>query len=167
MLMTIDLRDVIGMPGHSVAFDYSPELSELLTDSIIGIVGETRAQGEVRNSAGLLTLRAQITAATACVCDRCLREFTRDISTEISVRLSEAESAREDPEYYFVEGLTLDPGEIIVTELILNAEQGTICSEDCLGLCVSCGADLNEGECACKPEIDPRLAGLASLLDIT
>ena len=165
--MTIDLRDVIGVPGHSVAFDYSPDLSGLLTDSVLEIVGEPRACGEVRNSAGLLTLKAQVTAQTRCACDRCLGEFMRGIEAEISVRLSEAESAREDPEYYFVEGTTLDPGEIIATELILDAEQSTICREDCLGLCVSCGADLNEGECACKPEIDPRLADLASLLDIT
>ncbi|MDR0905043.1 MAG: DUF177 domain-containing protein [Oscillospiraceae bacterium] len=163
--MTIDLRDVIGVPGHSIAFDYSPDLSELLTNSVTEIVGEPRVSGEVRNSAGLLTLRADVTAEVKCVCDRCLREFTREITGEITASLSEAESARDDPEYYFVEGTTLDPGEIIVTELILDAEQSTLCKEDCRGLCVSCGADLNEGDCACKPDIDPRLAALANLLE--
>jgi len=163
--MTIDLRDVIGVPGHSAAFDYSPELGDLLTDSVTGIVGTARAHGEIRNSAGLLTLTADVTATLKCACDRCLREFERPLNAQISARLSEADSAREDPEYYFVEGLTLDPDEIIVTELILDAEQITLCREDCRGLCAKCGADLNEGECACKPEIDPRLAILASLLE--
>jgi uncharacterized protein len=40
-----------------------------------------------------------------------------------------------------------------------------VCSEDCRGLCPSCGSDLNEGQCDCRQEqIDPRLAALASLL---
>jgi len=163
--MTIDLRDVIGVPGHAASFDYSPDLSDLLADSITEIVGEVKAVGEIRNSAGLLTLRAHVDGEVLCVCDRCLRQFSQTISHDITASLSEAESAREDPEYYFIEGLRLDPDEIIVTEIILNADLATLCYDDCQGLCMSCGADLNEGDCGCEPEIDPRLAGLASLLD--
>ena len=40
-----------------------------------------------------------------------------------------------------------------------------LCSEDCQGLCPRCGADLNEGPCQCKPEIDPRLAVLQQFLN--
>jgi uncharacterized protein len=39
-----------------------------------------------------------------------------------------------------------------------------LCREDCRGLCPRCGADLNEGECACEPgPVDNRWAGLAQL----
>ena len=40
-----------------------------------------------------------------------------------------------------------------------------LCSEDCKGLCPTCGKDLNEGPCGCGKEVDPRLAVLAKLLD--
>ena len=41
----------------------------------------------------------------------------------------------------------------------------TLCSEDCKGLCPRCGANLNDGPCGCKREVDPRLAVLAKLLE--
>lgn len=39
-----------------------------------------------------------------------------------------------------------------------------VCKEDCKGLCPTCGANLNEGNCACeKTSLDPRLAPLQGL----
>ena len=49
--------------------------------------------------------------------------------------------------------------------MVLAMDSKHVCSEDCKGLCATCGADLNEGPCGCKPEIDPRFAALAQLLD--
>ena len=41
-----------------------------------------------------------------------------------------------------------------------------LCSEDCAGLCPSCGANRNlVEECGCEPEIDPRWSALAALKD--
>jgi uncharacterized protein len=42
----------------------------------------------------------------------------------------------------------------------------TICSEDCKGICPSCGINRNDSSCSCKKEdIDPRWDGLKQLLD--
>jgi uncharacterized protein len=38
-----------------------------------------------------------------------------------------------------------------------------MCKLDCKGLCTRCGKDLNEGPCACGPELDERWASLAEL----
>ncbi len=39
-----------------------------------------------------------------------------------------------------------------------------LCKEDCLGLCPTCGKDLNQGPCACAPEIiDPRWEAFKAL----
>jgi uncharacterized protein len=163
--VTLDLRDVVGVPGHSAAFDYSPDFSGLLSDSVLAVAGTPRARGAVRNDAGVLIMRAELDAKLVCVCARCLREFERDVSQVFEVFLSENEAAKDDPEYYRVEGAAVDPGEIIVTELILREDVRLLCREDCRGLCPRCGADLNEGDCGCKPEGDPRLAALARFLD--
>ena len=40
-----------------------------------------------------------------------------------------------------------------------------LCDDDCKGLCPKCGANLNEGPCECKKDIDPRFEALLSLLD--
>ncbi|MDR1065667.1 MAG: DUF177 domain-containing protein [Oscillospiraceae bacterium] len=163
--MTLDLRDVTGVPGHSAAFDYSPDLSELLSESVLAVVGDARLRGSVRNDAGILTMRAELDARLLCVCARCLKQFELDASQTFEVTLSESEAAEDDPEYYRVESAAIDPGAVIVSELILRSEQRLLCREDCRGLCERCGADLNEGDCGCAPEGDVRFAVLSQLLD--
>ena len=59
----------------------------------------------------------------------------------------------------------VDLDELAQTAFILAMDTKNLCSEDCKGLCAKCGADLNLGPCGCRPEVDPRLAALAQLLD--
>ena len=56
-------------------------------------------------------------------------------------------------------------GDLVRETFILEMDTKHLCSEECKGLCAKCGADLNGGSCRCKPDIDPRLAALAQLLD--
>jgi len=52
--------------------------------------------------------------------------------------------------------------EIVLAHLPLRV----LCAPDCLGICESCGQNLNEAECNCaKRDIDPRLAVLGRLLN--
>lgn len=55
---------------------------------------------------------------------------------------------------------------IIHDELALTEPMHPLCRPDCPGLCVECGGRLDTGDHAHGgPEIDPRLAGLAVLLN--
>ena len=71
----------------------------------------------------------------------------------------------ENDEILLLDNGTVDLDEVFTTALVLAMDSKHVCSEDCKGLCATCGADLNEGPCGCKPEIDPRFAALAQLLD--
>ncbi|MDR3354030.1 MAG: DUF177 domain-containing protein [Synergistaceae bacterium] len=52
----------------------------------------------------------------------------------------------------------LDISPYIWEVLLLNLPEGVLCSENCRGLCPSCGKDLNEGDCGCRnDDADPRL----------
>ena len=55
----------------------------------------------------------------------------------------------------------------LVRELsLLDVPVNPICRPDCLGLCIECGQNLNEGDCGCHTEdIDPRLAAFRQFLD--
>jgi uncharacterized protein len=47
----------------------------------------------------------------------------------------------------------------------LQIPMKNLCRDDCKGLCASCGADLNVGECTCAPaNADPRWSKLLGLL---
>ncbi|MCL2819973.1 MAG: DUF177 domain-containing protein [Oscillospiraceae bacterium] len=162
--MIIDLREIIGVPGGKVSFDFEPDMSEAAGGSIKRIQKPSRAAGSVTNTAGILTFSANADAICECVCARCLKEFEYPVHKVISANLTEGGEG-ENPDGYFLQGDKVDAEEIIVTEFILNTDDTLLCSEDCKGLCQQCGADLNINKCKCKKEIDPRLAVLGQLLE--
>ncbi|MBI4424730.1 MAG: DUF177 domain-containing protein [Elusimicrobia bacterium] len=44
---------------------------------------------------------------------------------------------------------TIDLGEEVRQALVLSLPERSLCREDCKGLCAGCGANLNQGPCAC------------------
>ncbi len=109
-------------------------------------------------------------------CARCLDAYV----DEVSVRIEEEFLPSVDP----TSGAPLDvPGDdeqvlaidehheilidpILREELLLSEPMHPLCRPDCPGLCSVCGGRLAEGEHDHgPPEIDPRLAALAQLLD--
>jgi len=162
--MLLDLREIIGVPGGWVPFEYEPDLSEAASGSIVRIKNPSRAAGNVSNSAGVLTFSANVDAECVCVCARCLKEFDYPVHKRITADLTEGGEG-ENPDGYFLQGDKVDAQEIILSEFILDTDERILCREDCAGLCESCGNDNNKGLCSCKPKIDPRLAVLGQLLD--
>jgi uncharacterized protein len=160
----LNLRDIRLAGSGSVRFDYSPDLSGALSESVVAAEG-VRAVGEVRNGAGRIVLSAELSAVLRCVCARCLREFEMPAELRVEATLTREEDAGiEDDGQYVIAGDLADLDEIFVTEFVLNAEYRVLCSEDCKGLCEICGADLNDGPCGCQRAPDPRLAVLGRLL---
>lgn len=96
-------------------------------------------------------------------CDRCLADFEEEVSLVICRMLTKSETDLYD---IVIEDGYLDMEELIIDELLIQLPAASLCSYDCKGLCASCGADLNEGECSCKhDDIDPRWKGLIDILD--
>jgi uncharacterized protein len=64
----------------------------------------------------------------------------------------------------------IDLTEDLRENLLLEVPVRILCSEDCKGLCSSCGQDLNKGKCDCclEPEEprDSRFADLVKMLEI-
>jgi len=161
--MLLDLREIIGVPGGKVSFDFAPDMTEAAEGSIVRVM-QPRAAGSVVNRAGVLTFTANVDAICSCICARCLREFDYPVHKQIMAYLTEGGEG-EDPDGYFLQGDKIDAGEIICTEFILDMDDSLKCKEDCAGLCEDCGSDLNDGSCSCIKKIDPRLAVLGQLLD--
>ena len=72
----------------------------------------------------------------------------------------------EDEETYPLRGELLDLQPLVRDALLLELPLAPLCSEDCRGLCPTCGADLNDGPCSCdQAPADPRWAALDLLKD--
>ena len=67
-------------------------------------------------------------------------------------------------ETYPLDDDTLDLEPLVRDALLLELPLAPLCTEDCAGLCPSCGADRNETQCDCRvDDTDPRWAALRSL----
>ena len=165
--MLLGLAKLIGCPGGRVPFSLELDFSDMVFGSSRPATKPVRASGEVVNTAGVLLLDGLIEAEIHGVCDRCTREFDREIEIPVHAGLeTDPDSQEADDLWTFVvEGDEVDLDEIIRTAFVLEMDSKMLCSPDCKGLCFRCGADLNLGQCQCKPEPDPRFAALQQLLD--
>lgn len=165
--MWLDLRDIIEIPGASKTFQTSLDPEPLLTPSIRAFAAPPRAAGVVKNTAGLLGLKAEIRAGMSCVCDRCGAAFDREKVLDVDVALAaDAEDGAEDADVFPLEGDGVDVDEVLTACFILDEESKCLCRPDCKGLCPICGKNLNDGPCGCVKPVDPRFAVLGQLLDI-
>lgn len=164
--MRLDLRNVILVPDAEKSFQCQVDLSDLEFYGRKPIVRPVLAQGSVVNHAGALVLNGTARSELDLVCDRCGKEFSREKVVALDMLLADKlEQEDSEDEIFLLDGNELDLDELVTTAFVLAMDTKNLCSEDCKGLCAKCGADLNLGPCGCRPEVDPRLAALAQLLD--
>ena len=165
--MLLGLSKIIDCPGQSVSFSVSIDLSDLRFGNCFPVTEEVKAEGVVRNTAGVMVMTGNVTTCLHGVCDRCADSFTRDVDIPLNVVLvTELSNEENEDEWVFpLEGDSADLEDIVRTVFVLNLDSKLLCKPDCKGLCCRCGKNLNDGPCGCQKEIDPRLAALRQLLD--
>ena len=163
--MLIDVRQILHNPGKRLDFQFELDLSDLDFGGRCPVKDPVAVSGFIRNSADVLTMEMTAETTLDAVCDRCGKEFRQNKSVPYSCVLAEEVQNEDNDEIVVLENGKVDAEDLARTAFILDMDTKTLCSEDCKGLCLRCGADLNLGPCSCKKEIDPRLAALAKLLE--
>lgn len=101
------------------------------------------------------------------ICDRCAEDVEKHYSFDLNkivVQSLESDDVDYD-NYIVVENGILDLDDLIYQEIQLFLPQKMLCKDDCKGLCMKCGKNLNLEQCDCKKDVDPRMAALLQLLD--
>ena len=165
--MLLGLSKIMDTPGAVVPFSTSVDLSDLQYGNSYPVTEPVTAEGQVRNTAGVLVMTGSIQTTIHGTCDRCATEFDREIQFPLDVVLvTELANEENEDEWVFpLEGDSADLDDIVRTVFVLNLDSKLLCKEDCQGLCCRCGKNLNDGPCGCQKELDPRFAALRQLLD--
>jgi uncharacterized protein len=163
--MRLELRDIIHTPDAKKSFRLQVDLSDLEFYGRRPITQPVVAQGSVTNHAGALVLEGTARSTLDLACDRCGKEFSREKVVKLDSLVAQELEDEENDDILLLEGTELDLNDVVTTAFVLAMDTKNLCSDDCKGLCAKCGANLNEGSCRCKPELDPRLAVLSQLLD--
>jgi uncharacterized protein len=132
--------------------------------------GPLRVTGRLsRAGAGRFYFHGSIEGTAAGECRRCLADVTTPVALDsylIFAEMGLGEADEESDEFLFDPGeRALDLRPAVREDWLLAAPAFPLCREDCKGLCPTCGADLNEGPCACPPAADDRWAALRPAAD--
>ena len=163
--MLIDLKQLFDVEGEALKVDYELDLSGWELGQMCPLKTPVAVRGEIRNRAGVVTLRYTAEFVYDGVCDRCLEPVIRPFAMEFEhVLVSHVEGEYSD-EFLLVEDRTLAMDELVQSDILLEFPTKILCREDCKGLCPQCGTTRNTKDCGCdQAESDPRLAALKELL---
>lgn len=115
----------------------------------------------------------QTEAITTCV--RCLQEATVTITATLSayyennpdlLKPDTAFLGSEDSFVCYYDGNLVLPDDQFREALMAELPPLPVCSEQCKGLCLKCGSNLNDGECGCDRDSDRRPSWKGQLKNI-
>ena len=157
--MFAELESIFNNDGSVFPIDYSYALDD------DAIATEIHVVGEIFNKTGIVTLKAKATFDYSTQCALCCKPLVRHASVPVKhILLTEMQDEDFDDLYVQVENMRLCIDDLVTEDIWLAIPARFLCKEDCKGLCSQCGTDLNDSQCGCKKEIDPRLAALQQLL---
>lgn len=108
---------------------------------------ELHGELTLESASGVLVVRGPVRATLGLTCHRCLTEWEDEVEITLTEAIGFDEEEGDEPEEYALDGDTLDLEPILRDAVLLAAPLRPLCRDDCLGLCATCGADLNTGSC--------------------
>ncbi|MDA3733125.1 DUF177 domain-containing protein [Niameybacter massiliensis] len=124
-----------------------------------------RVYGTVEKSGELYTVKGEVDITLKLVCDRCMRTFDYPLHAILDDQFSTSEELLiGDEDIKRVTKSSVDLSDTILESIAMAMPMKSLCKEDCKGMCLECGANLNEVTCKCdKADIDPRLEALKDI----
>lgn len=146
--MLLELKQLFDVVDDEKRIDYSLDLSDYRLFQNCPFPKPVKIKGKVFNRAGIVTLQLDVSTEAVFVCDRCLDEFQQPFHEQFEHILVRKLNSQSD-DYIVVEDARLDLDELVLSDMLLSLPTKILCSEDCQGLCVNCGANLNVADCEC------------------
>ena len=158
--------------------DIPPEGLEIdLNESIETecVVSPLRAHLKIEKTASEIVIHGNVMADIKLQCGRCMEDFSvnKNIPVEVvyhpidEIRKEETHEIRnEELDTAFYEGEELDITELLKEQILLNIPMKPLCTDECLGMCIRCGTNLNKQKCNCViDKSEPRFSALKEILN--
>ena len=162
--LIVDVGELVRAPGSVDRLRFSEHVEGLST-------GLTRVDTDdvvhfdltVQSIEDGIIVRGPVHGRFHASCKRCLVEISDTFSFEAAEVYRPPRDVWE--EGYVVADEKIDLGYLVRDNVLIELPRDPVCREDCAGLCPRCGANLNEGDCACvDDDVDVRWGPLQDLL---
>lgn len=142
--------------GSDYEGDEPASIMELENDRFVRPTGDVKYELHAQHVSGELVVGGTLEIPVVLQCTRCSEFFS---TTVVDSDFLRAYPASEDIDFV---DITADLRE----DLLLNMPGFPVCSEGCKGLCMQCGADLNQGPCGCAAGNRPNAWSALDNLDL-
>lgn len=152
----VDLSERLENPGDSFPLQGRVDIAEYTVgDKTFALTDGISYDVVFTNAGDGILLSGMVRAHAVGTCDRCLEEAPFDIAGEIQEYYlfeapeDEDDESCEDDFELVGEDRMVDLSEPINDAVVMDTPFVVLCRPDCKGLCPTCGANLNEGDCGC------------------
>lgn len=168
--MILDLREFEEFPARST-LRAEPGEFKPFADGVKS-VGEVKLELAIQHSGEEYFCQGEVSVGCRTDCARCLVEFEQQIRQPVDFIVygggtADSDDGSADSEIYVLlqgSDIRADVTEPVRQAMVLAFPMKPLCSENCLGICPQCGANLNKQSCGCARENnDPRWDGLKRL----
>lgn len=149
-------------PGTSNNFEFEYPQMIIEDEEFVPMNGKFSA---TRTGEGIL-IQGKFTTSAEMDCIRCLELSQVMVNGFVEELFFYPPSAAPEFDSFTMgDDGNVDLSPLIRQEALINRPMQPLCQEDCKGLCIECGANLNNDPCDCEiDDIDPRLAALKALI---
>ncbi len=163
--MLLDLKPLFAGNKEFIPIDFSMNLEEVDFYGVCPLKKPVLIKGRIVSRAGIVEAQLTYEVCYEAACDRCGEDteerYSFDITRTIVTRLENEDT----DEMTVVPDMKLDLEEFCYADIIMSLPTKHLCKEDCLGLCPSCGTNLNLGRCDCKTD-EETVGGLSALAEL-
>jgi uncharacterized protein len=157
-MLRVDIRDLQQGPVRTVG-ELRPD-DPAFEGLDLHLVGPVSVTGQLQTTgAGEYLWRGHVRGTMRGECRRCLTDVQTNVDIDVDAAMFSTDpEAADDPDFYplLERASHIDIRDVVREELALAAPTRLLlCREDCAGLCLSCGADLNAGPCGCSAPAEP------------
>lgn len=164
--MLINIADLFSQTVTDVAVDRTFDLKEIAFGTDAYLVKEPV---EVHMSLSKLDINdylaeGSIRTTLTIPCNRCMDDVIKEVKADFYKEFKTDIHSDDEETHEYLKGAVLNLEKLVLDEVYMNVPMKVLCKEDCLGICKSCGKNLNHTACDCEDDnVDPRLAGLKDL----
>ena len=148
--MILDLEPIFNNEGMVREFSYELDLSAQELSGIKPFTSPVKVSGSAGNYTGIVELRAKADFVLEMNCDRCAKEISLPLQVDIFHTLVTNLNDESNDELLLVNELRFDLDPLITEDVFLDLPAKFLCKEDCKGICLGCGVNLNDGKCKCN-----------------
>ncbi len=164
--MKVDISSIREKRGGSLSFkgEHSIDISGVETD--VELDQPVSVRGTVTNTGDGFLVQGEVTFTYRTNCNRCLDPISGSSNVSITEQFVSYSPVESDESFYYFQGDLIDLSDCLREQVLLSLPMKFTCKNDCKGLCVQCGQNLNLQDCNChNDDYNPQFAKLKTLLN--